>query len=76
MKKQLKTFEVIQIIPSVTFVTYHVQAEDADEAESLVDNQDESIERIGEHTEDMIHETIEYDVNELIYENEYHRASI
>lgn len=70
MEKKLKTFEVIQIIPSVTFVTYHVQAEDADDAEALVDSQDESIERIGEHTEDREWEAIEYDVNELIYANE------
>jgi hypothetical protein len=70
MEKKLKTFEVIQIIPSVTFVTYHVQAEDADDAEALVDSQDESIEKIGEHTEDSSWEPIEYDVNELVYANE------
>ena len=65
MEKKLKTFEVIQIIPSTTFVTYHVQAYDAHEAENLVDNQDESIERIGEHSEDDHWGSIEYDVNEL-----------
>jgi hypothetical protein len=65
MEKQLKTFEVIQIIPSTTFVTYHVQAFDADEAENLVDNFDESVEKIGENSVDNDFGSIEYDVNEI-----------
>ena len=65
MEKQLKTFEVIQIIPSHTYVTYHVKAEDEEEAERLVDNQDDSVEKIGEHSEDNEWEAIEYDVTEL-----------
>lgn len=65
MEKQLKTFEVIQIIPSTTFVTYHVQAFDADEAENLVDSQDKSVKRIGEYSEDDNWGSIEYDVNEI-----------
>lgn len=65
MKKKLKTFEVIQIIPSTTFVTYHVEAYDEEEAENLVNNHDESVERIGEHSEDYDWGAIEYDVNEL-----------
>jgi hypothetical protein len=65
MEKKLKTFEVIQIIPSVTFVTYHVQADCAEDAEFMVDNQDESIEKVGEITQDSTWEAIEYDVSEL-----------
>lgn len=60
-----KTFEVIQIIPSHTYVIYHVEALDEEEAERLVNEQDESIKKIGEHSEDNEWEAIEYDVNEL-----------
>jgi hypothetical protein len=42
-----------------------VQAYDEDEAQNLVDEQDESIERIGEHSEDDHWGSIEYDVNEI-----------
>lgn len=65
MENQLKTFEVTQIIPSVTFVTYHVKAGCAEDAEFMVDNQDESIEKVGEITQDSTWEAIEYDVSEL-----------
>jgi hypothetical protein len=65
MEKQLKTFEVIQIIPSTTFVTYRVQAIDAEEAEFMVDNEDELVEKIRERSQDSTWEGIEYDVNEI-----------
>jgi hypothetical protein len=65
MEKKLKTFEVIQIIPSNTFVTYHVEAEDAEDAEFLVDNMDSSAVRVGEYSQDCSWSTIEYDVNEI-----------
>jgi hypothetical protein len=62
---ELKTIEVIKMNPSMTYVTYHVEAVDADEAERLVDEFDESVEKIGEHTSDNVWDSIEYDVNEL-----------
>lgn len=60
-----KTFEVTQVIPSTTFVTYQVEAYDEEEAQRLVDEQDESIDLIGEHIQDLDWKSIEYDVNEI-----------
>jgi len=65
MEKQLKTFKVIQIIPSFTYVIYHVKAEDAEDAEFMVDNLDESAVEISEHTEDNISERLQYEVSEI-----------
>lgn len=60
-----KKFEVVQIIPSFTYVTYHVEAFNEAEAEKLVDDFDSSVEKIGEHSEDNEWERIEYDVNQI-----------
>ena len=65
MEKKLKTFEVIQIIPSNTFVTYHIQAECAEDAEFMIDNQDQSAVKIGEYSQDNSWDAIEYDVTEI-----------
>lgn len=47
-----KKFEVIQCIPSFTYVTYHVEADDEDQAIGYVESQDPGIKVIGEHTYD------------------------
>lgn len=60
-----KTFEVVQIIPSTTYVTYHVEATSKEEAEELVDSFDDSIVKISENSCDDDDARIEYDVYEL-----------
>ena len=65
MEKQLKTFKVVQIIPSFTYVTYHVQAECEEDAEFMVDNLDESAVEISEYTQDNISERLQYEVIEI-----------
>lgn len=60
-----KKFQVTQIIPSMTYVVYHVEANSEEEAEQLVENQNKSIVKISERSEDNEWERIEYDVNEL-----------
>jgi hypothetical protein len=65
METQLKTFKVVQIIPSFTYVTYHVQAENSEDAEFMVDNLDESAVEISEYTQDNISERLQYEVSEI-----------
>lgn len=60
-----KTFEVMQVIPSHTFVLYHVEAYDEQEAEDLVDNGDKSIVKISENSQDSEWGSIEYITTEL-----------
>jgi hypothetical protein len=61
-----KTFEVIQMIPSTTYVTYLVEASDEQEAEELVDNHDDSVDLVGESTVEDHWGGIEYQVNQII----------
>lgn len=69
--KTKKTFEVMQIIPSVTYAIYQVEAYDEDEAERLVDENHPCIDKISEETQDIWSGKIEYEVSEIIeYGNE------
>lgn len=58
-------YEVVQIIPSTTYVTYHVEATSKEEAEQLIENQDKSIVKISERSEDNEWERIEYNVEHI-----------
>lgn len=55
----------MQVIPSHTFVLYHVEAYDEQEAEDLVDNGDKSIVKISENSQDSEWGSIEYITTEL-----------
>jgi hypothetical protein len=60
-----KTFEVMQVIPSNTFVLYHVEAYDEQEAEDLVDNGDKSVNKISEDSQESEWGSVEYITTEL-----------
>ena len=64
--KTKKTFEVIQIMPAMTYAIYHVEAYDEDEAERLVDENHTSVDKISEETQDCFDGKLEYEVSELI----------
>lgn len=63
--KTKKNFEVIQIIPSITYAIYHVEAYDEDEAERLVDENHTSVDKISEETQDCFDSKLEYEVTEI-----------
>jgi hypothetical protein len=66
MENKRKKFEVVQCIPAFTYVTYHVEAEDEDEAIRYVEDQDPGIEIIGEHSVDSdFWNEFNYEVQEI-----------
>lgn len=66
MSNTRKKFEVVQCIPSFTYVTYHVEAEDEDEAIRYIEDQDPGIVVIGETTVDSdFPNEFNYEVEEI-----------
>lgn len=55
----------MQVIPSNTFVLYHVEAYDEQEAEDLVDNGDKSVNKISEDSQESEWGSVEYITTEL-----------